>query len=86
MGTMRKKLEDCFFGAVTVGERGQIVIPAEARAELDLNPGDKVMVMRDPTKDGLMLFKVSAAREFLGELRNMLDRAVEESEKEEGKE
>jgi AbrB family looped-hinge helix DNA binding protein len=33
-----------FAGAVTVGERGQIVIPAEVRAQLLIGPGDKVLV------------------------------------------
>jgi bifunctional DNA-binding transcriptional regulator/antitoxin component of YhaV-PrlF toxin-antitoxin module len=35
------KFDDAFYGSATVGERGQIVIPAEARAELGLTPGDK---------------------------------------------
>lgn len=30
-----------FYGSSTVGERGQIVIPAEARTALNINPGDK---------------------------------------------
>jgi AbrB family looped-hinge helix DNA binding protein len=56
-----------FYGSVTVGERGQIVIPAEARQSLDLNPGDKLLVMRHPHHRGLMVFKLEAVREFLDE-------------------
>ncbi len=34
-----------FAGAVTVGERGQIVIPAEVRAQLlKSGPGDKIFI------------------------------------------
>jgi AbrB family looped-hinge helix DNA binding protein len=34
-----------FFGSTTMGERGQIVIPAEAREKLDLKKGEKLLVM-----------------------------------------
>ncbi|HUD08192.1 MAG TPA: AbrB/MazE/SpoVT family DNA-binding domain-containing protein [Candidatus Saccharimonadales bacterium] len=44
-----------FAGAVTVGERGQIVIPAEVRAQLLIGPGDKVLVFtRGDGKDILI--------------------------------
>ena len=58
---------DAFYGTCTVGERGQIVIPAEARAEIGFHPGDKVVIMRHPVHSGLMMFKIDAMREFLDE-------------------
>jgi AbrB family looped-hinge helix DNA binding protein len=58
---------DAFFGASTVGERGQIVIPAEARVEMGYLPGDKVLIMRHPIHKGLVLFKLEAVKEFLDE-------------------
>lgn len=39
-----------FFGSVTVGERGQIVIPKEAREVFDINTGDKLLVLGDEEK------------------------------------
>ena len=36
-----------FFGAVSVGERGQIVIPKEAREVFNINSGDKLLVLGD---------------------------------------
>ena len=36
-----------FFGAVVVGERGQIVIPKEARVVFNINAGDKLLVLGD---------------------------------------
>ncbi len=33
------------FGTVTVGERGQVVIPAKLRKSYKLNPGDKLLVI-----------------------------------------
>ena len=41
-----------FYGSVTVSERGQIVIPAEARKDFDIAPGDKLLVFGD-LKTGL---------------------------------
>jgi AbrB family looped-hinge helix DNA binding protein len=37
-----------FYGAVTISERGQIVIPAAARRDFNLNAGDKLLVLGDP--------------------------------------
>ena len=36
-----------FFGAVTVGERGQIVIPQKARKIFDIHAGDQLMIFGD---------------------------------------
>lgn len=38
-------LEVQFFGTVTVGERGQIAIPQEAREKYGIQPGDKMLVV-----------------------------------------
>ena len=37
--------KDVMYGMATMGPRGQIVIPAEARKDLCLKPGDKMVVM-----------------------------------------
>lgn len=36
-----------YFGSVLVGERGQIVIPKEAREKFKINSGDKLLVLGD---------------------------------------
>lgn len=63
---------DAFYGTATVGERGQIVIPAEARGEIGFNPGDKVLIMRHPVHQGLMLFRIEAVKEFLDDFQKSL--------------
>ncbi len=80
---MAQCMDACFFGSVTVGERGQIVIPAEARQEFGFMPGDKLLVMRHPVNKGIMIFKMEAVRMFLDELDRNL-RQIEEQPKEEG--
>lgn len=32
-----------FYGSATIGEKGQIVIPVEARKDLNLNSGEKLL-------------------------------------------
>ncbi|MBN1367430.1 MAG: AbrB/MazE/SpoVT family DNA-binding domain-containing protein [Dehalococcoidales bacterium] len=36
-----------FYGSVTVSERGQVVIPADARKDFDIGTGDKLLVFGD---------------------------------------
>ncbi len=45
------------FGTATVGEKGQIVIPIEARNALNIQVGDKLLVFSGPGKHGLMVVK-----------------------------
>lgn len=76
-------MNDCFYGSVTVGERGQIVIPSEARTELGIEPGDKLLVMKHPIYSGLMVAKIDALREFVDEFARgveMLDAAQQPEE------
>jgi AbrB family looped-hinge helix DNA binding protein len=40
---MDKKM--IFYGSTTVGERGQIVLPAKMRKEFDIKKGDKLLVI-----------------------------------------
>jgi AbrB family looped-hinge helix DNA binding protein len=44
------------FGTVKVGERGQIVIPKDARNLFNINPGDLVLVVGDE-KRGIGIVK-----------------------------
>ena len=44
------------FGTVTIGDKGQIVIPVKARKIFDLKPGDDLVVLGD-VEQGLALVK-----------------------------
>lgn len=52
------KLEDLFQGAVTVGERGQVVVPAGAREACDISPGDKLLVFLTPDRCGVTFVRL----------------------------
>jgi AbrB family looped-hinge helix DNA binding protein len=47
-----------FYGSVTVGERGQVVIPASLREKQGINPGDKLLVFGHPSGHGVMLARL----------------------------
>lgn len=48
--------KDKYVGISKVGEKGQIVIPAEARKMFGINPGDTVIVLCD-RKKGMAIVK-----------------------------
>ena len=64
---MKRLLRNKFIGATTVGERGQVVIPAEARKALGINSGDKLLVFSHRHQTGLLLLKDDVANRFVSE-------------------
>ena len=83
---MKKGFDDVFYGSVTVGERGQIVIPADARNELNIRPGDKLLVMRPPYKEGLMLSKIEDVAQMLEMIKAQFEKATQEDSLVDGEE
>lgn len=72
--------EPVFYGAVTVGERGQVVIPQKARQEQGIHPGDKMLVLGAGfAGHGLMMIKAKAVGALLAKLSehaNALERLM----------
>lgn len=54
------------FGVCKVGERGQIVIPKEARKVFNIDPGDSLLLLGDEKK-GLALVKTEVFSAFADE-------------------
>ncbi|MHB9036488.1 MAG: AbrB/MazE/SpoVT family DNA-binding domain-containing protein [Armatimonadota bacterium] len=67
-------IEDNFYGTATVGERGQIVIPSEARKQMGINSGDKMLVVKHPTGEGIVLFKIGAMSAMFSALLEEIQR------------
>lgn len=57
------------FGMVTVGDKGQIVIPAKARKIFEISPGDQLVVLGDEGQ-GLALMKSESFLAFADAVRN----------------
>lgn len=49
---------------VKIGEKGQFVIPKEARELFDLNPGDEILVLGDEKK-GLAVLPAHLQQEYI---------------------
>jgi len=64
---------DLFVGAVTVGERGQIVIPAEAREAFGLRAGEKVLVFHTPDHVGLMIVRLQDVQRLLARFQRLAE-------------
>lgn len=62
------------YGTATVGTKGQIVIPSEAREELGIAPGDKLYIAGSPGKKVLFCLKEEhlehLIRKLTGDLEN----------------
>lgn len=66
-------VEQCFFGSVTVGERGQVVIPSDVRKGLHIEPGDRLLVFCHPMGQGLMLTKLDRVQSVLAYFQRALE-------------
>lgn len=53
------------FGVVKVGERGQIVIPKEAREQYDIKAGDSLMVLGD--QRGIAMLKTEVFQSIINQ-------------------
>ena len=57
------------FGMVTVGDKGQIVIPAKARKLFDISAGDQLVILGDEGQ-GLAVLKTDRFLAFADAIRN----------------
>ncbi len=74
MGAGLPKIDEFFYGSATIGERGQIVIPAEARKECELHPGEKLLVFRHPMHPNML---VLARVNDMQQLHEQMSRSME---------
>lgn len=56
-----------FVWMVKIGEKGQFVIPKEARELFDLKPGTEILVLGDRER-GIAILPLDQQQEFLGRI------------------
>ena len=61
-----------FYGSTTIGERGQMVIPAEARRDFQITPSTKLLVFGSPQGGGLMVIKAEFVTDCLARATELL--------------
>ncbi len=69
--TKREAQDKHCYGTTTVGEKGQVVIPAEAREALGLEKGEKLLVF-GMGEDMVVLSKLSNLEKFASRLARRL--------------
>ncbi len=68
---MEKRPCPQFYGAVTVSERGQVVIPIQARRDLGIQTGEKLLVIGG-LEGGLWLLRADLVSEMTGRWLELL--------------
>ena len=53
------------YGAATVGERGQLVIPADLRKDLDIKAGDRLMIFAKIDRKMINIMREKDFSDFL---------------------
>ena len=76
-----QEMHPVFYGSTTVGERGQVVIPAEARKDMNILPSTKLLVMGGPHKNLLILAKAEYMTAFMTKISDMLNQFKEQTDK-----
>lgn len=65
--------EKKLYGTATVGTKGQIVIPADAREELNIQAGDRLYVVGSPHKGFVGLLKEEMLEHFIEQTNLQLE-------------
>ena len=76
--SMSERSEDMsIYGTVKVGDRGQVVIPAEARKDFNIKPGDLLLIVAGKNKRGITMVKADAMRQFASRVLKGLDQTTD---------
>ena len=81
MGPHDKKL----YGTATVGTKGQVVIPADAREELDIKSGDRLYVVGSTQKKFVGFIKEEQLRQLVEHITDNVETYKAALENKEGK-
>lgn len=71
------------FGTVKVGEKGQIVIPKEARDLFEIKPGDTLLVLGD-AENGIIVSKPELMISVADEFFRKMEKSKENSNRKDG--
>ena len=63
----------CSIDAIlTVDSRGQVVLPKDIRSKMNINSGDKLLVISHESDDRICCLTLMKADDFSGSVKNML--------------
>ena len=70
------------YGAVTVGERGQLVIPASLRKDLSIRAGDKLMIFAKIDRKMISIMRERDFSDFLQKASKIISKLEDKVSKE----
>jgi AbrB family looped-hinge helix DNA binding protein len=73
-----------FYGSTTVGERGQIVLPAKLREDLKIEAGDKLLVLSagPPGRESVMIMRADALNDMMQMMNKHLQSLIDQANNE----
>ena len=66
-----------FYGSVTVGERGQVSIPAKVRKDMGIEPSTKLLVFSGKEKNAVMFVKADSLTDLLSNASEIISKYKE---------
>lgn len=66
MDEMKKHIQ--LVGTVTVGPKGQVVIPVDVREKMDIKPGDKLVALFLPSKRSVGFVPAAKVQHFIDKM------------------
>jgi len=60
------------YGTSMINEKGQVVIPAEARKKFHIKPGERFLIMGTPFDEGIVIVKAKTFTDNLGKIAKIL--------------
>ncbi len=59
-----------FYGMVTISEKGQIALPVDIRRDLNINTGDRLLVVKRRDNGGILLLKQSIMDNIITQIQD----------------
>lgn len=65
-----------FWGSATVGTKGQVVIPAEAREVIGLKEGEKLLIVSPSDSEAIVIIRPNILEQHLKAMQTNIDKIL----------
>lgn len=74
-----------FWGSATVGTKGQIVVPSEAREVFGIREGDKLLLVSSLAHQSLVIVKPEVLEQYMENMQTGIQNILKDDKSTEGK-